>query len=312
VLAFDGLSLIKSGQGFNGLETNQELISVLQRVATALKKIAADSHAQSLAHPLVPTEGAPAVFAEPATIILRLAEKGYSVYRLPDIEPPDPTLDAIAYLIGSQFEITKPLMRVMNAKDVHHLRFDLGVTYLGREQVGGLVNICTLLQGIGYLSEFRHESIAKRISGKIRGHTPGSVGSSDDAIKFINGGWLERCVRVHIRRFLNLDNIKIELAERVQITRPDARRFEMDTLLIVENSLYWWECKSGKVADENLLRYSEVAKSLDLSPECCFLVVADPQKGFDTDFVRNRYGFTVVPVERLEYAIEKIEDTHRR
>lgn len=85
----------------------------------------------------------------------------------------------------------------------------------------------------------------------------------------------------------------------------------MDTLLAVRDILYWWECKSGNFNDEDLQRYSEVATTLDLPPERCFLVVADPQKGFDANRVRDRFGFTVVPVERLEYVVEEIEDAHR-
>jgi hypothetical protein len=293
------------------MEQAESLIPVLERIAAALEQLAGKSSRGAFAGTRTPTEGTPAVFAEPTTIILRLAGKGFRVYRMPDIEPPDPTLDSIAYLIGSQFEIAKPLMRAMGARDTQHLRFDLGINHLNREQIGGLVNICTLLQGIGFLTEFSHETNTRRIYGKVRGHTPGAIGSSDDAMKFINGIWLERCVRVHIRRFLNLANTKIELAERVQITRPDTRRFEMDTLLAVKDTLYWWECKSGNILDEDLSRYSEVAKIIDLPPERCLLVVADPQKGFDAERVRDRFGFTTVPVERLEYAVEGIEDAHR-
>lgn len=218
---------------FQNMEQGNSLLPVLERIAAALEQLAGKSARGAFAGTRVPVEGTPAVFAEPTTIILRLAEKGFRVYRMPDIEPPDPTLDSIAYLIGSQFEIAKPLMRAMSARDVQHLRFEVGISHLSREKIGGLVNVCTLLQGIGFLTEFRHETVTRRISGKVRGHTPGSLGSSDDAMKFINGIWLERCVRVHIRRFLNLAETKIELAERVQITRPDTRRFEMDTLLAV-------------------------------------------------------------------------------
>ncbi|MBK9961549.1 MAG: hypothetical protein IPP06_09565 [Saprospiraceae bacterium] len=78
-----------------------------------------------------------------------------------------------------------------------------------------------------------------------------------DATMFIYGHWLEILLRSKLASLLhkNLDRLEsFDLLSQVVILKPDGTNSELDLLLMINERVYWFECKSGVIKDyfENL------------------------------------------------------------
>lgn len=288
-------------------DSSHPLHNVLERIATSLERLAGNAASDIKAKNLPTDEAAqsalPANFAEPARIIQYLAAHGFTVHRMPDHETLDPTLDTLAYLIGSQFRLCGRMIRAMREGLPNRPDFSFELLGQSKEDIGNLINICTLLRGIDFLKQFGYKQIERKIYG--------TVSCAPEAVRFISGVWLERCIRIYIHRFLNLDHAHIELLRNAAVQRPDGRSFEMDTVLWVNDQPYWLEAKSAGYLPDTLARYREVAESLKLPRDRCFLVLAEPPHESEWPSIHERSGFTVVPVEEMGRLVEDIEDRHQ-
>lgn len=165
-------------------------------------------------------------------------------------------------------------------------------------------DLCALLWKNGLLADYHYDTRTHKVSG--------AVATDNRAMSFLTGGWLERCLRVQVASFLNLEPQRIEVLHNLKVIRPDRRGFEMDMLLAVDGALYWWEAKSGGYDEGHLQRYRGVAAELGLTPQQCFLVVAQTENGDDPALLGKRIGFTVVGPNHIGARIEEIEERHRR
>lgn len=237
-----------------------------------------------------------------------LTSRGFTITRIGDERSKDLALDALALLLSFQFPTFQHLLRHMRGDMRNNPGFYLLLGGLSANEVVMVKNLCHILQRNGLLENYYFDRAANTIRG--------AVATSDRALDFLGGRWLESCIRIHIESFLNLDPQQIEFALNVHVVRPPQgdgknHQFEMDALLAVDGSLYWWEAKCGQYTAEHTTRYAAVAKELDLPHSQCFLVLGQPPVGEEVGQLGQRIGFQIIQPQDIPIRVEEIEAQHR-
>lgn len=73
-----------------------------------------------------------------------------------------------------------------------------------------------------------------------------------DATSFIYGHWLEVLLRVKVANYLrtSIDNItSFDVLSQVHILKPNDQHTELDLLVMINEKVYWFECKAGDIGD---------------------------------------------------------------
>jgi len=240
----------------------------------------------------------------PASIIKRhLNGHGYEILSHARQHSVDPALDTLALLIAFHFPAYRELLHHVrgNVREKPGFYHDLGGS--NSTQQRPIKDLCGLLRCNGVLSEYRWDKRTARIFG--------IVAENPRAMNFLTGGWLERCLAVHVGSFLNLEAHRVEMLHNVKVMRPGRREFEMDMVLAVDGTLYWWEAKSGGYDETHLQRYRGVATELKLTPRQHFLVLARTEDGSDPAQTGKRIGFSVIGPHQISAHIWGIEERHR-
>jgi hypothetical protein len=232
-----------------------------------------------------------------------LTERRFRIRTMSPGKAPDPALDALALLVSFQFEAFRSFLRHMRGGMRENPGFHVKLEGMPGPQSVMLRNLCALFHANGLLDHYRMDHSSNRIVG--------SVAADERAFHFISGDWLENAVRVNVSQFLNLDGTPIELLENVEIMRPDGRNFELDVVLAIDGTMYWWEAKCGGYQRSDLERYREVAKELGLPRERAVLVLAEPEPDDTRQTVSRRTGMTVLAPDGIAAFIEQIEERHR-
>lgn len=95
------------------------------------------------------------------------------------------------------------------------------------------------------------------------------------ATSFINGYWLEVLLRREIALFLhqNLSNIhSFDILSQTTILKQDQSNTELDLLLMINQKIYWFECKSGQISGY-FERYKITKQDLNIPDNQAFLVI---------------------------------------
>lgn len=128
-----------------------------------------------------------------------------------------------------------------------------------------------------------------------------------EATSFIYGYWLEVLLRKEIALILNknLHHIQsFDVMSQVSILKPDQQNTELDLMLMVNNQVYWFECKSG-VISKYFEKFNEHRKLLQLTEKNAFLII--PQKDANIALhTRKRAGMTALYGTELESILPKI------
>jgi len=239
-----------------------------------------------------------------------LTERGFIIEHISNNVTKDPALDALALLLSFQFPTFQNLLRHIRGDMRKKPGFFLRLAGLSENEMLMVKNTCLMLYRNGLLSKYEFKSLDTTIHGE--------AAQSERAMKFLSGGWLETCIRIHVESFLNLAPHHIEFAQNVHVRRParpdgTEKNFEMDALLAVDGTLYWWEAKSGQYTPEHTNRYANVANELDLPHNQCFLILGEPHTDSILRLSRleNDIGFRIIQPQHIPGVVEEIETRHR-
>lgn len=101
------------------------------------------------------------------------------------------------------------------------------------------------------------------------------ISEMEKAFAFINGHWLEILMRAKITNWI-IDHINeiqnFDVLSQVQIIKDDGRKSELDILIMVNNQVWWFECKSGSFSDYYEL-FKEHKTLMGLPSNRCALVI---------------------------------------
>lgn len=141
--------------------------------------------------------------------------------------------------------------------------------------------------------------------------------------KFLQGGWFEVHILAQTIKYLTRKNAKNknkkrELIKYSFLLNPYAnfykkndsklyRKYELDILLLIESHLVWIECKSGKVSDAELQKYSDNNQRFLKIPKRNALVVCFKISDSDAALKTKQYpGITVINPNSLVKSLEII------
>jgi hypothetical protein len=239
-----------------------------------------------------------------------LTDRGFTIEHIGNEGPKDPALDALALLLSFQFPTFQNLLRHIRGDMRKKPGFFLRLAGLSENEVLMVKNTCLMLYRNGLLSKYEFKSLDTTIHGE--------VAQSERAMSFLSGGWLETCIRIHVESFLNLAPQHIEFAQNVHVRRParhdgTVKSFEMDALLAVDGTLYWWEAKSGQYTPEHTNRYANVADEIGLPHKQCFLILGEPHTDsiMGLTHLEKDIGFRIIQPQHIPGVVEEIETRHR-
>lgn len=127
------------------------------------------------------------------------------------------------------------------------------------------------------------------------------------AMEFINGYWLEILLRGEIARFLrnNIDKIKaFDIMAQVQIQKPNTKTSELDLLLMLNEKVYWFECKSGHIGNKYYKRFKKHLKQLRIPTDNAFLIVPEMNMN-QAEYVKKQTGMTLLYATDLPVQIRQ-------
>ncbi|MCO5232219.1 MAG: DUF1887 family protein [Chitinophagales bacterium] len=96
-----------------------------------------------------------------------------------------------------------------------------------------------------------------------------------EATSFINGYWLEVLLRREIALFLHAHLSQIQsfdILSQTTVLKQDNTNTELDLLLMINQKVYWFECKSGQI-NNYFERFKDTKEDLGISDNRAFLVI---------------------------------------
>ena len=222
-----------------------------------------------------------------------LTERGIKVVSLPDETGLDPRIAQLAAFLGKYFAWIKPFYaRLKSTLSLgEEIRFSL--TGFHSRKVTHTLNFCKMLKDIGFLASFTyHRAPLCEVAARIN-RVPASI-------NFLSGGWLEHYIRDRVTAVLATHPSTIEepfaFMKNPQILLPGDEDFEFDFLLMVADTVFWIEAKTGEYMDY-IGKYARVSQLLGLNRNTNFLVIADAPKP-DSN-ISARYGLSCCSVDEF-------------
>ena len=122
-----------------------------------------------------------------------------------------------------------------------------------------------------------------------------------EATGFINGYWLEIYLRAVISSLLknNPGNVEsFDVLSQVQLLKYDGKFTEFDLLLMLNNEVYWFECKSGDIGRYYQL-FNDHRQMLQLGLGNAIAVIPEPNVHMLANF-KNKSGMQCFDATALE------------
>jgi hypothetical protein len=128
-----------------------------------------------------------------------------------------------------------------------------------------------------------------------------------DATMFINGLWLEIFLRAELAKFMrqNLNKINtFDIMAQVKVQLPDRKTSELDLLLMINEKIYWFECKSGQIGSKYYKIFQKHKEYLQLPTSQSFLLV--PEMNYNqAQAVKQRSGMTLLYATQIEQQLKQ-------
>ncbi len=127
------------------------------------------------------------------------------------------------------------------------------------------------------------------------------------ATYFINGFWLEILLRREIAILLrkNIDKLQsFDILAQVELIKPDKNSSEIDLLIMINQNVYWFECKSGNIGKYYKV-FNHHRKLLQLNSTNSFLVVPAFQM-HQAKAVIDKSGMSLLYATQLDNQLHKI------
>jgi hypothetical protein len=181
----------------------------------------------------------------------------------------DKTLDKIALLIGNNYPLVSDLMQgIRYSLSSSKNDFNLDLSKATEDKINALINVCTQLKNLGLIQYHYHDDTGS--PKKLVYISP----FQSNGNQFLTGQWLERYAYQIVTSFLDAKGVAYEALMNANILKSNTQRIEIDTLLMIQNSPLWLECK---VANHQrfISKYSAFARQFKLRPEQMYLIVLD-------------------------------------
>jgi len=156
---------------------------------------------------------------------------------------------------------------------------------------------CTMLQQHHLIDAFKIENENIYID----------IAEVHNATYFIYGYWLELLLRREIAQLLHqhLSHIQsFDIISQASVMLPDKQLTELDLLLMVNNQVYWFECKSGTI-QTYYEKFNQHRKIMKLDAQHAFLIIPHRDANIALQ-TQKRSGMTTLYGIELEQQLQEI------
>lgn len=207
-------------------------------------------------------------------IVEYLAEKEVSVEaRRSTDHSVDQIFNKQAIYLGNNLkdEQNKPLLAPLLKQIKWSISKNGGVQYhlknADQAQIQAATQFCHNLHKDSLLSSYFYARNQKIIHA--------SVQDRGDVRSFFNGEWFERFICFKISEAFESQNLNYSYIMNPVIKFPNGDRFELDLLLLSNNQLMLFECKTGGNFNAHLRKFSDHRNRLNIEADRAFLVILD-------------------------------------
>lgn len=283
--------------------TDKKLISILERIAVALEKIADKetvvnsafdcSNRQVLeqSETTVEIQDEQTIQVNDINPIFRfLTERNIQVKTFQTDEEIDEVLDNIALFMGNRYNRIKKVYNSIKSKLSSGTGFRLDLKNATQDEVSYSCQLCNSLHQIAFLSEYKYFKSPQFLINAKPNRIP-------TAINFFTGQWLERFIKTEVKNTIRkLERpVKFAYLTNPQIILPNGDDFELDVLFYIEDEIFWFEAKTGEY--QNYVdKYSRMAKLMKLDSNHSFMVLTEVNEP-NCVALKKVFGMEVVNIE---------------
>ena len=213
---------------------------------------------------------------------------------LDNLKADDYLYAAVDYL-SDYYEYLLPFYKQLKSSQSVRKNFTHKTT---KNSISYIQNWCKILQNLKLID---HYKIQNNESVFI------DIAEVHNATYFIYGYWLEVLLRREIAQTLhkNLQQIhSFDIISQVSIVKPNQQLTELDLIIMVNEKIYWFECKSG-IINNYFEKFAEHRKLMGLNEKNAFLLI--PHKDANIALhTRRRSGMTALYGTELETKLSEI------
>lgn len=210
------------------------------------------------------------------TLKIYLQEKGIKICGTQHKPEHHKPLHSVAKYIGNNYTDIRPFLKKIKS----HMQFGKGFELLlqpySQTTKSAICQLGTRLQEVKLLDSYSYYKAPHSI---IQAKTT----TNPIAQNFLSGTWLEMYVTylikymIHQKSKVQQHNIHYEIFNNIKIKLSNNEQFEFDILVLIEEDLYWIECKSNN-SQKYLLKYNHIAQEHGFDIDKCYLVCSELTK----------------------------------
>lgn len=181
----------------------------------------------------------------------------------------DTVLDDIAIFMGDKYAaIQKLYERIKSSMNLGH-PISLNLQNEPQAHISAMCQMSQFLYEIAFLEEYRYQKSPKYILSVKPSRIP-------EALNFFAGRWLERYMKAKFVRLLQekLATEQYSFLMNPQIILPNGDDFELDLLLEINETIYWFEGKTGNY-QRHIEKYARMLPVLGLDADHAFILLPD-------------------------------------
>ncbi|MFN3362258.1 MAG: hypothetical protein ACK421_12675 [Pseudanabaenaceae cyanobacterium] len=181
----------------------------------------------------------------------------------------DIVLDDIALFMGDKYPAIQKLYdRIKSSMNLGH-SVCLNLQNEPQAHISAMCQMSQFLYEIAFLEEYRYQKSPKYILSVKPSRIP-------EALNFFAGRWLERYMKAKFVRLLQeqLGTEQYSFLMNPQIILPNGDDFELDLLLEINETIYWFEGKTGNY-QKHIEKYARMLPILGLDADHAFILLPD-------------------------------------
>lgn len=263
----------------------QRIESLLERIAVALERLAADRDARAG----FATEQAPqaacsesevrmdtasgTVPARPSALESFLYSRGIRIKVAPPDDAADDIIDSLSLFLGERYDALSGLLTKIKRAMQSGMPITESLKNRSQQDVSSNCQFCTRLHEVAFLEQYQYSRSPTYL---IKAKTT----TLPKAQRFFGGQWLERFIlqkvkAVHAQVAAEISGqLDFEYLINPQIILPNGDDFELDILAGFGPWMYWIEAKSGDY-QQHVAKYSKFARLLGLDYAHSLMVLTD-------------------------------------
>ncbi len=292
---------------------NNEISSLLERIATALERIAdsLSGNNNNAISEAVTGEGVNrSEILEDEGVLTDAKEEDESnaieeflnkrnikIKTVPPEDGADEVINSLSEFLGKNYDGLQELLTKIKRNMQQGGFITLSIKDYPQQDVSNVCQFSTRLYEIAFLEQYKYFKSPQYL---IKAKTT----TLPTAQNFFSGKWLERYVLLSVQSAVNLASKELDTEFAFsyllnpQVVLPNGDDFELDLIFHVNESFYWIEAKSGDY-QQHISKYSKMSRILNLDHEHSIMVLTDitPDK---SAALTSLFSMTVSSLSQLE------------